>query len=291
MDKVARARKGLLVYFAALLPLSGAVEICMLRRASSIAEQPGLVAALMWTPALAALVARLVLREGFGDVSFRLGTRRAWGYLMAWLFPVAVGLLAYGTGWTTGLVELAVPESSSPALAASPAALFALKLLVQMTLGALVGSVLAAGEELGWRGYMLTRLIDARLPRPVLLSALIWCVWHAPLILSGQYSGGSPLLSTVVFLITVVAITYLFSRLRLETGSVWPAVLAHGAWNAVIQGVFDRFAELPNRWIGESGLLTAAFTLGLVFLIVRGRWSVRRKPLDEPEEVPALATW
>ncbi|MGI5863063.1 MAG: type II CAAX prenyl endopeptidase Rce1 family protein [Myxococcales bacterium] len=288
MDQVARARKGLLVYFAVLLPLTAVVELRMLRAGGSIDDHPWLVVALMWTPAFASLVVRLVLREGFADISLRLGSRKAWAYLIAWLFPVAVCLLAYGAAWTTGLAKLVVPDAA----AANPVAQFAIRLLTQMTLGVLVASLFAAGEEIGWRGYMLTRLIDARVPRPVLVSALVWAAWHSPLILSGQYaSGGNPVLSTVVFFVNVCALTYLFSRLRFETGSVWPAVLAHGAWNAVIQGAFDRWSELPNRWIGESGILTAVFTLGLVFLLVRGRWAVRRVPRDEPQDVAALAAW
>ena len=35
-----------------------------------------LVSALMWTPGAASIVARLMLREGFADVSFRVGGRR-----------------------------------------------------------------------------------------------------------------------------------------------------------------------------------------------------------------------
>jgi hypothetical protein len=42
----------------------------------------------------------------------------------------------------------------------------------------------AAGEEIGWRGYMLTRLVDAGIPRPVLASGLIWGLWHVPVVLA-----------------------------------------------------------------------------------------------------------
>ncbi len=292
MDAKARARKGLLVYLAALVPLAGAVEVAIFRAGGSIDDHPLLVGALMWTPALASLFARLVLKERPADVSFRLGKRKAWAYLVAWLFPVAIGLMAYGTAWATGLAELGIPALKPNAAVSDPVVRFALKLVIQLTLGVLVGAVFAAGEEIGWRGYMLTRLVDAGVPRPILLSAVIWGLWHAPLILSGQYaSSGSPVLSTAIFMVDVVAFTYLVSRLRLETGSVWPAVLAHAAWNAVIQGVFDHWTAKPSLWVGESGILTALFDLALVFLLVRGRWTLRRTPADEQKDVPALATF
>jgi CAAX protease family protein len=60
----------------------------------------------MWSPAVASLVARLVLREGFAHVSFRLGGRRGWKAIGgALLFPIILGLIAYGTSWTIGLVK------------------------------------------------------------------------------------------------------------------------------------------------------------------------------------------
>ena len=68
----------------------------------------------------------------------------------------------------------------------------------------LFGTALALGEAVGWRGYMLTRLVDARLPRPVLLSGLIWATWHLPLVLSGQYAAGPyTVLSGVLFILVV----------------------------------------------------------------------------------------
>src|SRR3712207_7188827 len=58
--------------------------------------------------------------------------------------------------------------------------------IVPFAVGMVVGLVLAAGEEIGWRGYMLTRLIDAGVPRPVFASGLIWALWHVPLVLGGD---------------------------------------------------------------------------------------------------------
>jgi hypothetical protein len=59
----------------------------------------------MWSPAVASVIARLVLREGFSDVSFRFGGLRTlpW-YALGLGVPLAVGILAYGAAWLTGLV-------------------------------------------------------------------------------------------------------------------------------------------------------------------------------------------
>lgn len=64
---VGLARRGLAIYFAILLPLSAVFEALM------ILGNLSWFWALMWTPAAASVVARLVLREGFADVSFRIG--------------------------------------------------------------------------------------------------------------------------------------------------------------------------------------------------------------------------
>ncbi|MEZ4735063.1 MAG: hypothetical protein R3E79_48830 [Caldilineaceae bacterium] len=55
---------------------------------------------LMLTPTVASVVARLTLREGFGDVSFRVGGRRGvQAILLALILPVIIGLVAYGVAW------------------------------------------------------------------------------------------------------------------------------------------------------------------------------------------------
>jgi membrane protease YdiL (CAAX protease family) len=61
-----------------------------------------------------------------------------------------------------------------------------------------------------------------------------------PLILAGSYAGGpSVVLSAALFVVGVSAVGYVIGRLRLETGSVWPAIVLHAAWNSIIQGAFD----------------------------------------------------
>jgi uncharacterized protein len=239
---------------------------------------------LMWTPAAASVVARLVLREGFADVSFRFGGRRTFKMiLLALVFPIIIGLVAYGIAWATGLAQFdPQPKglfASFVGDTASPVTLFVGMVAEYATLGAIVAAVYAAGEEIGWRGYMLTRLIDAGVPRPVLASGLIWGLWHLPLILAGIYAAGpSPALSAVLFMVSVTSFGYILARMRLETGSIWPVIYAHSAWNRIIQGPFDGATKGANAalWTGESGIFTVIVLVVVAVLVSRGTWTYVR---------------
>lgn len=268
--EVQKARRGLLFFFALLIPLSAAVDgLILVTRNLSL-----WVWLLMWMPALSSIIARLCLREGFADVSFRLGGRSGlYALLRAWLVPLVIGLVAYGVAWVAGLATFHTAGSG-------PAILFVVEILLLMTMYTLISGVPSAlGEEIGWRGYMLTRLIDAGIPRPVLVSGLIWGLWHLPLILGGVYLlGAIPALSAAIFMVTVISIGYISARLRLESGSIWPCVLLHAVWNVLIQSFFDAHTRgaLAWLWTGEGGIVVALVTLACALLLSRGQWHMIR---------------
>ena len=262
------ARRGLAIYFALVVVISGGLEAYIIIN-PEVFRSPIAILVLMWTPAVASVIARLVLKEGFSDVSFRFGGLRTlpW-YALGLGVPLAVGILAYGSAWLTGLVGF---EGSAGA--------FLVGLVSAATWITIYGFIFTAGEEIGWRGYMLTRLIDAGVPRPVLVSGLIWAGWHLPLIFAGIYAAGPyPALSTVLFVISVTSAAFVFARIRLETGSIWPAIFAHSAWNSIIQGPFDGAATGPNAalWTGESGILTVIVLVVVAVIVSRGSWTYIR---------------
>ena len=287
------ARKGLLVFFALVALGSGVFQGLLLRSGKPIGSEPWLVYGLMWTPGVASIVCRLVLREGFRDVSFRIGGRAAWKAIgLAWLLPPAVGVVAYGIAWAAGLARFEAQLLPQLGLASfAPPLRFAILLGLTLTLVSFLSLFSAAGEEIGWRGYLLTRLLEAEVPRPVLVSGLVWALWHVPLIVSGQYAAGpNRFLSAATFVVTVVGIGFTMAYLRLSTGSVWPAVALHGVWNAVIQGAFDTSTKEPSIWVGEAGLLVAATSVAVAWFLVRKGFDARRVPGEEPfAVVPGLA--
>jgi hypothetical protein len=78
--------------------------------------------------------------------------------------------------------------------------------------------------------------------------------------------------------------------MRLSTGSVWPAVVLHAVWNAVIQGTFDVSTKEPSIWVGEGGLLVAAAVLAAAWLLARRPYGARRAPGEEPfATIPGLS--
>ena len=272
-DTRRQSRRGLAIYFSIVVLLSVPIQAVIIS-ADLDGGQNGLVPWLvlitgfMFVPTIASVVARRVLREGFSDVSFRLGGRRGRkAIVQALILPVIIGLVVYGIAWITGLGRFDPPPLGSLV------ALFAVFLILNI--------ILVSGEEIGWRGYMLTRLIDSGVPRPVLASGLIWAVWHMPLVLwAGFAAGPSPLLSAAVMMVMIPSLGYVLARMRLETGSVWPAIVLHTAWNDVIQAVFDRLTRGASEvlWVGESGILTALVVVVVAVIYSRGRWTILREP-------------
>jgi len=102
-DTRRRARRGLGIYLAIVVVLSTAMEAFIISRPDI--DGP-FIAGLMFVPAIASVVARFVLKEGFSDVSFHFGGSRTWrAILLALIFPTVVGFIAYGIAWTTGQVR------------------------------------------------------------------------------------------------------------------------------------------------------------------------------------------
>ena len=263
------ARRGLAIYFALVVVISGSIEAYYIFINPELLGTLFGLLALMWSPAVASVIARLVLREGFSDVSFRFGGLRTlpW-YALGLGVPLAVGILAYGGAWLTGLVGFQ-----------GGAGAFVVGLVSAATWITIYSCIFTTGEEIGWRGYMLTRLIDAGVPRPVLVSGLIWAGWHLPLIFAGIYAAGPyPALSAVLFVVSVTSIAFVFARMRLETGSIWPVIFFHSAWNSIIEGPFDGATKGASAalWTGESGIFTVIVLVVVAVLVSGGTWTYVR---------------
>ncbi|PFE34194.1 CPBP family intramembrane metalloprotease domain-containing protein [Priestia megaterium] len=277
--QVQRAKTGLRLFLSILLVIS-----IIMNTAVIITKSIPLIAVYMFTPALSSILARILLREGFKDVSFSLSSTKIWkGIGLALLIPMIICAITYSIAWFSGLAVFQLPQGGmlEPVfhilgLQHLPTPLnFVFIVVVTGILGSLINLIPVMGEEIGWRGYMLTRLVDAKVKRPVLISGLIWATWHVPIVIAGLYvAESSVILSVLGIYLCIVPFSYITARLRLTTGSVWPSFIIHTTWNAIIQGPFARATTgyQLEVWIGESGLITAliiSITAIIVYRIIR----------------------
>jgi membrane protease YdiL (CAAX protease family) len=95
----------------------------------------------------------------------------------------------------------------------------------------ILGTVGQAGEEIGWRGYLLPRLAErAGLVGASLIVGAIWAMWHLPLFFAAgadTYHQSFPLYALQITAYSV-ALAWLYWR---TGGSLLLAMFMHSAFN------------------------------------------------------------
>ena len=106
--------------------------------------------------------------------------------------------------------------------------------------GCSYGVASAAGEEIGWRGFLVPELARV-LPFTgvALVSGLIWASWHYP-ITAVVYKDADlpPWFWLLTFTFVAVAISFAQAWLRLRSDSVWPPIFLHASHNLWMQSIF-----------------------------------------------------
>jgi membrane protease YdiL (CAAX protease family) len=267
---VRRARQGLLVFAVFLIPLSLFGYWFDITHTDLPLNLP--ILPLMFAPGTASILTRLLRREGFADVSFRRRNMKVGNtFLFSYGFPLVVGVVAYGFAFLTGLAQFEPP--SMPLAVGSPLAKFAAGIALAATAGVLLSFPTSAGEEIGWRGYLLPRMIEARIPQPILVSSLVWGTWHLPVLFAGVYAmGPSRWISAIGLMIAAVAVGTILAWLRIGTGSIWPCILLHATWNGLINAGFTLAVQhhAENMWVGETGIIVVV-TLVIAALLLRNK--------------------
>lgn len=228
----------------------------------------------MWSPALAAIVTRLVTQR---DLRGQGWVPRNWRMLIvAYLLPVAYATPVYLAAWGVGLASFE-PDR----WVVSPGMTPAIGLLAIVTLGLISGLVTATGEEIGWRGLLVPELAKVTsFNRLALISGTIWAVWHMPLMIGGDYRGvGTPLAySLVCFAAMIIALSFLAAWVTLKSASLWPAAVLHASHNLFVQGVFDSAFRGPR-----ANWLTGEFAAGLALTIALAAFLLTRRTTTTPQ--------
>ena len=240
----------------------------------------GVVAAMMFVPALCVLLTRLFTKEGFknSQLTLNLGKGCTRYYLIAWFLPsilCALGAVVYFLvlpgEFDTGHSYL-IQQNAEMGVTMTPEEVdskVVMGIVVALLLSPLLNVVTCFGEEWGWRGYMMPKLLGKLKFLPaVLIGGFIWGLWHAPIIALGHNYGTeyacAPWAGIAMMCLFCITLGTLFTWWSMKAGNCWPAVIGHGAING--------FAGVPMFYMASNNypLLgpTAAGVLGGSAIIV-----------------------
>jgi membrane protease YdiL (CAAX protease family) len=274
-----------------VLVLCLAVGAALLIRFLSISSDPIIFSVWSITPTLATLIMLLVVtQDGYSKEGWKsLGLHRLG--LSVWWIAFGVTLLitiaASAVVWSTPLASFALPEGGL----VDPILSFFIFFGMSVVWFALI-------EEIGMRGYLQPHLMSLGRTTALILVGLVFATWHLPLIFLApvevEFPTGNLLLFFPLFYGTFVAASFFFGYMRIYTGSIWPASIAHAVHNAawdVLAAVTLITASpvLVNVYlVGDFGLLI------LIGAAIGAIWFRRRykRGMDEAQsgqEVPRVA--
>lgn len=269
-----------------------------------------LMGLMMFTPTAAALIVVLFVEKprhkarALGLVPLKpIG--RLIGYLaIALLLPIILCVAALVVGALLGLYpadfihfsgfqQLTEMELAKAGLSELPFPIgvqVVSQLLSVLIIALFLNIVPALGEEIGWRGWLLPKLLRFGPWPAILISGVVWGLWHAPVILLGYNYPGTPgwlALAAMVGFSTIMG--GIFGWLRLRGGSVWPAALAHSSLNAaaaplmmVFIGKNGAFNPLHANITGWSGWIIPAILL--VMIVALGKFRLFKPKTQEVNE-------
>ena len=232
---------------------------------------------------LGPMVAALIVAVAFGgaagarELLRRLGiVRIAPVWYLAPLLVVIVPQWAGAGAWKVLIGgDLAPPEFT--------------EWLVRLLPLVVANGAFSIGEELGWRGLMLPRVLAHRswLTASLMVGAA-WAVWHYPLWFAINVAVTGSVVTTTLILLLVsimglafsVLLTWIFSNTR---GSLLPPLLFHGAINANMNLIYEGMSDKALSSVSLLMCTTVATVLMAGLIVV---YAARGK--DAPQTVPAF---
>ena len=232
----------------------------------------------MFFPMIAALVTqKFVLKKKIRELGFRLGPLRT--YLFTYLTALAIFILIYGLNW----LFVAAPDFQLKSfsdlykmkLPVPPGKMILNVSLMTLLAAPLLNMIPSLGEELGWRGFLLTELLPLGKIKALVISGVIWGLWHVPLVLLiGFGYGDKGLLGAPLFVLIISSLGIWFGYLKLKSGSVWLASFAHATFNAHSYGVWVMLWVGLNPLVGgHVGLISLPVYLAVAAVFV---WKTRK---------------
>jgi len=161
--------------------------------------------------------------------------------------------------------------------------------LLNGILGSLLNIVMFLGEELGWRGFMVPRLLLLFKPATAFLfGGAIWAVWHLVLITKGLNYPGHTVTGTLMMIMMCIPLGVIIQYFYYCSKSIFVAALSHAALNKSAMSMsfvlndshYNTFLYGPT---GVVGILL--FWLVAIYLYRKVNWKLIRSVENQENEL------
>lgn len=242
----------------------------------------------MWLPALATFFTRKITNDK-SELPLKPQIKKNWKmYVISAYIPslaIVLGASLYFAffpkhldltlGYLKDHITVTGQQIQLPTLSIS-ALLLIVAGLVMLAPLVFVNHILAFGEEVGWRGYLLPLLCQKiGVVKGIIVDGVLWGVVHAPLVLFGvNYAGdyvGAPWTGILMMIVFASSVGVFLSYLTIKTKSIIPACISHGVINALreaplficVSNYNALLGPKPSGIIGMSGFLVTGIILTL----------------------------
>lgn len=228
----------------------------------------------MFFPGISAFIVRkFINKECLKDSMMKFGSWKP--YLQVSLFIPLLYIIIY---LITGLfyppdftLKTVLAQAEVKEIPFDPSLFIPVLFIFTILVIPIINFIPAFGEEFGWRGYLLPKLLPLGREKALIISGLIWGLWHLPFVLLIDY-GNYPnkIAGCLIFMALMTLLGTYIGALTLNNESTFLASYIHGVINAQDHGIWIIIYPAYNHLIGGGeGLIGVIVLLPVALYYLR----------------------
>lgn len=258
MKKINKTTLFILLTFGICLILAGIFKLSLEEKTNKIAFTAfGVI--YMFIPMICAIIVQKIIYKGKIIPNLYISFKINRWFSIAWLIPLVMCI-------TTIFISLLFPNIVSSSEMNNS---IWIRIIKGLTIAAILNSFITFGEELAWRGFLLSALRELSFIKASVIIGIIWGIWHIPLILLGLNYPQHPIFGILLMTIACILLTPLFLYITIKSKSVIAATLMHGTINGIAnitKKVIDGGNDLTVGFMGLSGIFAVLVILLGLFI-------------------------
>ncbi len=232
----------------------------------------------------ALIVKKFITTENLKDPLTKFGSWKPY-FQVSLLIPLlyiiiyAITGLLYQSDFTlkTFLIQTEIEE-----LPFNPSLVLLVIFILTVVFIPIINFIPAFGEEFGWRGYFLPKLLPLGREKALIISGLIWGLWHLPFVLllnSGNYP--DKIAGCLVFIVLITVLGIYIGALALDNKSILLASYVHSVFNTQDHGIWSLIYPDYNHLIGGG----EGF-IGIIVLLPVALFYLKKTELNPVQTIP-----